>query len=341
MNRLFLFVLLILATFLACSQRSSFQSQWQWNLKGRSYADPLIDGSNVYVVSQAGEVIAGNYKDGVKKWTQKMNSAIISSPTISGDSLIVATQSGLVYSLNKNTGAEIWKRALNEGVEAPLTSDQQIIFIPTATGNLHALSAAEGKTVWIHRGSVKFNAKPLLHNSYIFIGGWDGNLISLKMDGTLNWRFKASSKITEDAVGHKNIVYTVTHGDSIYALDVPTGRLLWSYKASYPSNLLHLTERILFGDLKGTVHSLHPLTGKLIAKAQLDRKPIQRIYNCNGQSMVITGKILRFDPPSGQSQIMFSEQPPAFKIACTGDMFIVTDEVYSVRGYLSTVHKSK
>lgn len=334
MNRLPL--LLILLLFIACQQQPSFQ--WQWNLTGRSYADPLIEGSTVYVVSQAGEVIAGNYKDGTKKWRQKMNSPIVSTPTISGNSLIVATQSGDVYALNKITGAEVWKRPLGETVEAPLNSHQQMIFIPTASGNLYCLSQTEGKTVWVHRGSLKFNTRPVLQNSYIFIGGWDGNLLSLKMDGSLNWSFKTSGRITEDAVGFKNIVYTATHDASIYALEAPTGRRLWSYKASYPSNLVHLNDRLLFGDLKGSLYSLHPLTGKLIGKAQFDRKPIERIYDCDGQGMIVTGKILRFDPTKEMSEIIFSGQPGVFKLACTKDMLIVTDKLYGVRGYSRNGH---
>jgi outer membrane protein assembly factor BamB len=315
----------------ACQQGNSVL--WQWNLKGRSYADPLIDGSLVYIVSQAGEVVAGDINDGSKKWNLVLGKPIVSTPAISGAQIYVATQSGDLYALNKSTGAQLWKTHLEDHVEAALNVDRKMVIVPTTSGNLYSISASSGKSLWMHRGTGKINTRAIIQEPYIFSADWSGNLTSLKLDGSTNWIYKTSRRITEDPVVIKNIVYTATHDDSIFALEVPTGRLIWNYKIPYPSNLLYFKDRLLFGDLKGFVHSLHPLTGKLIGSSRIDRNPIQKLYSCLGECMVLSSELSRYDPLTNKSEIILRVKPSPYRIACTKEMLIVTDEFFGVRGY--------
>ena len=105
MKRIFLLPIFLL---LLTSCNSSNKLVWQWTLESRCYAQPIIDGNNVYVVSQSGEVVSGEYRTGKKNWSIKVNGPVLGDPDFDQDKVYVATQNGFVLALKKRK----WKRKL-------------------------------------------------------------------------------------------------------------------------------------------------------------------------------------------------------------------------------------
>jgi outer membrane protein assembly factor BamB len=304
---------------------------WQWKLESRSYAEPVLDDKMVYVVSQAGEVVAGDYRTGKIFWKKKMAGPILAAPALTQTSLFTATENGYVYSLNKTTGDAIWKIHLNDTFIAPLSTFSNLVLVPSGTGSLRAISQSTGKIEWEQTGNKKYNARAMVTDSYILIGGWEKKFQCLRLDGTLNWSFQTGGILVEDATVLKNAVFLSARDNHIYSFEIPTGRMRWRFPVKSPTRTILVNNQIVFADDAGILYVLHPENGELIRKIFV-RKNISQIYPSQKGCIVIASSAYDIDLKSGDISLMFRWPEPIFKMAITNEILIATDELYSVLG---------
>src|SRR3989304_8992557 len=198
-------VIFLIAVTLFCSGAGT--PLWQWRLQSRCYADPVVDGKRVFVVLGAGEVISGRYETGEREWEQKLRGGIVATPAVSSGALFAATQNGIVCCLEKTTGKERWCRTfVSDAFEAPLSIAGDLILAPSVNGNLYPLAQSDGSTRWMHSGNRKYNTAAVVESRYIYIGGWDGDFLCLRQDGSIVWQWTAPAPIVENALIYKNLV---------------------------------------------------------------------------------------------------------------------------------------
>ncbi len=331
MKRIFLLPIFLL---LLTSCNSSNKLIWQWTLESRCYAQPIIDGKNVYVVSQSGEVISGEYTTGKKNWSIKANGPVLGDPDFDQDKVYVATQNGSVLALKKGNGSVSWSVNFpEEHFTAPLTVVKDMVLVPSRTGNLYSLSVSDGTLRWKLEGNAKYNTKAISQGSHLFIGGWGHDFYCLNLDGSINWRYKASHVIVENAMIHKNTVYFTAHDHFVYALDLQTGRLKWRFRADHPdpTEMILIGNEILFGSADA-IEVLDPQTGKRIRQIKAQRI-VERIYPLNDKVVMVSKNIYKIEPKSGAIEKLILDKGPFFKIAFTPDRYIVSDELSSIYGY--------
>ena len=304
---------------------------WQWKLESRSYADPVIDQNNVYIVSQSGEVIAGEFQTGKILWKQKVDGAILAAPALSTTSLFTATESGKIYALDRQTGNPIWKRQLKDNFLAPLSLTSELVLVPSGKGILYAVSPATGETKWERPGNTKYNTPAVIHNEHILIGGWANSFYCLRLDGTINWTFKTGGIIAEEATTLKNSVFFSARDNYVYSLDVQTGRLLWRFPASQATRTVLVDGKIVFVDDLGILYVVQPENGNLIQKIHA-KKQISQIYSFSNQCILVSGNIFHVDLEHGKIESMYRLPQPLFKLARSNDMLIATDQLYTVFG---------
>ncbi len=324
----------LIAVFLIACPGSSNKLAWQWTLESRCYAQPIIDGNNVYIVSQAGEVISGNYKTGKKNWSIKVNGPVLGDPEFDQDHVYVSSQNGYVLALKKSNGGVSWSTSFpEEHFTAPLTLVKEMLLVPSRTGTLYSLSISDGHVLWKLEGNMKYNTKAIVQGSHLFIGGWGHDFYCLNLDGSVNWRYKASHVIVENAMVHKNDVYFTAHDFNVYALDLQTGRLKWRFRADNldPTELLLIGNELVFGS-GNFIEILDPQTGKRIRKIKAPRI-VERIYALDGNVVMVSKNIYKIDIKSGAIQKLISGKGPYFKIAFTPDRYIVSDENSGVFGF--------
>jgi outer membrane protein assembly factor BamB len=67
-------------------------------------------------------------------------------------------------------------------------------------------------------------------NGRVLVGSYSGRFIAFDAPtGDVLWSFKANGKISGSATVIGNVVYFATLKERTYALNVRTGKLLWSY----------------------------------------------------------------------------------------------------------------
>lgn len=328
------FFLLLLTISLLISCGSSTKLVWLWSLQSRCYAQPILDGNNVYIVSQKGEVISGDIDTGKKNWSIKVNGPILADPDFNQDHLFVSTQNGSVIALKKKDGGVFW--SINYPAEpftAPLTVVNEMLLAPSRTGTLYAFSTKDGQLLWKHEGNQKYNTKVIVKDPYLLIGGWNSDFFCFRMDGSINWKYKASFRIVENALVHNNDVYFTAHDSYIYALDIPTGNLKWRYRADYdqPTEMLLIRNELLFGS-KDFLEILDPQTGKRIRRIETPRI-VDRLYAWNNKCVFVSTNVYIVDPKKGGVEVLIPGKGPYFKIAFGKQRFVVSDENTGVYGY--------
>lgn len=294
----------------------------------------MLDGKNVYIVSQKGEVVSGEIETGEKHWSIKVNGPILGDPDFDRDHVFVATQNGSVVALKKKDGSVFWSISYpDEAFTAPLTVVNGMLLVPSRNGILYALSTQDGHVVWKHEGNSKYNTKVIVDGPYLFIGGWANDFYCFRMDGTVNWRYKASHVIVENALIHNNDVYFTAHDSHIYALEIPTGRLKWRFRADYPepTEMLWIGNELLFGSAD-FLEVLDPQTGKRIRRIKVPRT-VDRLYSWKNQCVFASKNVYLVDPKTGQSKVLIPGKARFFKIAFAQDRFIISDEDTNVYGF--------
>lgn len=321
-------IVLLLLGLIACDQSS--HPLWRWKLQSRCYADPVIDGRTLYIVSAAGEVIAGEPDHGKQTWAKRIPGSIVAAPAVSDRMLFVATQKGDVFALEKKSGKQVWRKQFSgEGVEAPLVLMNDQLLVPSDKGTLYALSVEDGKIRWSVAGNGKYNAGPILGDSLIFVGGWAGRFLGLSSDGTLRWEFAAQERITENALLHKNRVFVSTDNKFVYAFDAPSGKFLWRFQTSDPTNIVVIGNELIFGSESGLI-VLRPEDGSLLRKINIHKR-VNRVYSNGSDCLVIADRVYRVNPSSGKFSAI--ELPPGdspFKLAWTPGVLVITNQLYSV-----------
>lgn len=303
---------------------------WQWTLESRSYAEPVVDGNKVYVVSQAGEIISGDCQTGKQIWRKKVRAPILAAPAFSEKLLFVGTEEGDIYAMDKTNGREVWKKHFADHFVAPLTVAPKMVLAPSRDGTLYALSLDSGDLLWQHQGNRKYNTRAVVSGTNILVGGWARDFYCLRMDGSVNWRFKTGYVIVEDPVVHNGVVYFTSHDHYVYAITIASGKLLWRFLARpHPTNPLLIKNELVFGDEKQFLFFLHPESGKLLRKMNINKR-MSRLFEWSGKCLIVSQKVYEVDPELGKLSVFLALPQPVFKLAFAPRILIATDELYSV-----------
>ncbi len=320
-------ILVLLLVLTGCNSRKPV---WQWTLESRSYAEPVVDRNHVYVVSQAGEIISGDCQTGKQLWRKKVAAPILAAPAFSEKLLFVGTEEGDIYAVDKTNGREVWKKHFADHFVAPLTTTGEMVLAPSRNGILYALSQNSGEPLWKHQGNRKYNTRAVVSGTNILVGGWAHDFYCLKMDGSVNWKFKTGYVIVEDPVVHNGVVYFTSHDHYVYAITVASGKLLWRFLARpHPTNPLLIKNELVFGDERKFLFFLQPESGKLLRKMNTNI-PMKRLFQWSGKCLIVSHKVYEVDPELGKLSVFLALPQPVFKLAFAPGILIAADELYSV-----------
>jgi outer membrane protein assembly factor BamB len=322
---------LLLLLFTACRNDKPV---WQLSLESRSYAQPVIDGDSVYVISEAGEVIASNYRTGTKLWKQKLGAPIFGDPAVSEQLLYAGTEKGELAAFDKKSGAQRWRKDFpNNSFVSPLTVHDDTLFAPSRTGVLYALQTKTGDTIWTFTDAKVLMAGVAIRDPYVLIGGWDRSMDCLDLKtGDVKWRFQIDEPIVGTALVTNNQVIFGGHEHAFWALDIPTGKLLWKRDARLHSNGVLLENQFVYG-IRNVLCVVDSRNGTVLRQVQT-KGNIDSVYNRDGRIIVLSkNKMYRIDVDTLQSTLLLSTEQPFYRAAFPPGMTIVSDQLYTVRGY--------
>ncbi|MGP4123222.1 MAG: outer membrane protein assembly factor BamB [Sodalis sp. (in: enterobacteria)] len=215
-------------------------------------------GNRVYVGSELAKVYALDTQNGKLIWETTVAGEALSTPVVSDGVVLVHTSNGILQALNEANGAVNWSINLDmppltlRGESAPTTALGAAI-VGGDNGRVSAVMINQGQLIWQQRISqpsseteiARLNdveTTPVVLNSVVYALAYNGNLAALDLhSGKILWSQEIGS-VTNLLVDNGRI-YLVDQNDRVTALDTQSGAILW-----HQNNLLHrnLTSPVLY-----------------------------------------------------------------------------------------------
>ena len=203
-----------------------------------------------------GDVVAVWISNGTVAWRHPTASIDFSSPAVYDGSVYVGVM-GLyntttqvtwsppfgVLALDAATGTEQWFFATNDFVAASPLATPHLVVVPSKDGNLYALNRTTGRLAWKDALQAGVSSPALSGDTLVVAGGSFGGQGTVSgvflYGGSVLWTFHPNGPVQASvtvAGGLANIApgglaYFATNvpNGTVYALDVSTGALVWSY----------------------------------------------------------------------------------------------------------------
>ena len=239
---------------LTAAQVPQLKLKWAFGFPGglSAYGQPTVVAGRVFVGTDTGYVYALDARTGCVFWSYRAKGTVRSAPVVGRIQGVKGVRWGLffgdfhanAYGLDAETGRELWTRNLDDHVVARITAGPAVyqgrVYVPvssseefnasvldypccTGRGSVAALDAATGRLVW--QSWVVEKPRPVRKNSkgvqlYAPAGGsvWNSPTVD-PARGALY--FGTGDGETEPAPSTT---------DAVMAVDIKTGRRLWSYQ---------------------------------------------------------------------------------------------------------------
>ena len=223
--------------------------KWAYAFDGdiTAFAQPTVIDGHVFVGSAGGVIQALRAESGCIEWTYQaggpVRSAIVAAPLGKNHALLFADLTGWYYALEAETGHQLWKKRPEEHEATRLTGaslvHDGVVYVPAASweetrslnpdyqcctfrGSITALRVRDGETVWktyMIPDTPKQSGKNSAGTPQFAPSGagvWATPTLDLKR------------RLLYVATGDSYSAPASQTSDSIVALDLATGRMVWS-----------------------------------------------------------------------------------------------------------------
>lgn len=179
----------------------------------------------------------------------------------------------------------LWKVKTGGQVISSPTVSKGVVYIGSSDQSLYALDAVSGDIKWTYKTGGSINSTPLVAQEKVMFLSYDGYFYGLdQTTGNLMWKFKTGGeKIFEvkdyyngsfkpdfwdfylsSAVNKDNLVYFGSSDTNLYALNIETGKKVWSYKtgASIHSSPAISDNTLVVGSWDSGIYGINATTGE-------------------------------------------------------------------------------
>jgi outer membrane protein assembly factor BamB len=123
------------------------------------------------------------------KWTYQSEANVISTPAVTTNYVVFGNQAGTLTALNKRTGKASWKYETKGPIFSSPAISKNKIVLGSADGFIYCLRE-NGKLTWKYKTNAAVLGAPLIHNERVYIGGSDSNFRALDLiTGKQLWSF--------------------------------------------------------------------------------------------------------------------------------------------------------
>jgi len=230
------------AGYVAAFSRDKGKKLWRVNTKLRLGGGVGVGESHIYVGSYEGDVLALNRDNGEIAWQTNVASEVLAAPQEDNGVVVVPTSDGHLYGHRSDNGQRIWTHQrqtpalILQGASAPVPLDDRVLS-GFASGHLDMLNIADGKLIWsvtagVPQGRteleriVDIDSDIVVHNDIIYVASYQGRVSALNIDsGRPLWSRELSSYA--GLAADNNALYVSDADDKVWALDLSTGATLW------------------------------------------------------------------------------------------------------------------
>ncbi len=173
----------------------------------RGSSAPVIQGRNVYVGYDSGEVVALALADGSQQWEQRVAEAegrseldrmvdIDGELVVTPGELYAVSYKGEIMAMDPASGRPLWTRDVASFTGLSLDGDR--LLLSDVRGTVWALDRRSGAAMWRQDGLAhRWLTTPAVHGDYAVVGDFDGYLHWLRLD---NGELAARTRLGRKAI---------------------------------------------------------------------------------------------------------------------------------------------
>lgn len=231
---------------------------------------PAVSGNTLVAASAEGEIEAFDRQNGKSLWDIDLKRPLTGAVGIGGGRVFVSSADGRLWALDLATGEKLWKQPVGGEVLAPAVADDSLVAVATFDGRLVGLDAADGKPRWSYSVtppvlSLRASSSPVLVEGAVIAGFASGKVVAVNADnGQLYWESRVgvsqgSSEIERlvDIAAEPLLadgkLFVVAYQGELSALELRSGRKLWSRKASSFGAISDGYSNIYVANVEGSV----------------------------------------------------------------------------------------
>ena len=288
-------------------------------LKDVSGGGLAVGGTQLFVTTGFGTVVALDTASGAELWTQDLASYGGASPTVYGDLLYIAARDGAAWAIDTSNGRIKWQvagptvAASHTGGPGPAVSDKYAVF-PFGTGDVLASFRKGGLRSWssglsgarlgLASTQVRdLTGQPVIEGSSVYLASSAGRMAAVDLNTGLRiWTAKQGSQ------GHILVaggaIFAVSDAGNLIRLSKDDGALIWSTplpkftKKSVKSRAkIHAHYgpilaggRLILASSDGLIRQFNPADGTLITTVDLPSGAASAPIVVNGTLYVLNTK---------------------------------------------------
>jgi len=241
-------------------------------------------------ISYGSQTFAIGLKNGGLLWrypSDKDGSRQVYASPATGDGLVVVGDyNGILIALDQTNGTRKWEfdTANNRYVGSVLISDG-MVYAPNTDHYLYALDT-EGNLKWKFKGVGPNWAKPLADMNMVYLASMDHNFYAFDKEFSSNdlvnaedgsktllpnakWNIDLGMAVVGNPVMTDGVVYVATIEGRLFAIDVESKKLLWSFNdhgdlGAVWGTPVVMDEAIFVADVNGNIYAVDVLDGSAL-----------------------------------------------------------------------------
>lgn len=228
---------------------------------------PVIANQHLYIADADGSLTAMDATNGKNLWEVstlkgssgfwsrgKDNVQITGGPGYGENTVFLGTNEADVIAVDANSGEELWRSTLTSEILSAPQRANNIVVVRTLDGKVFALDGKNGKRMWIYERAtpnltLRGTSKPVIYNGVVLAGFDAGRLAALDLNsGRLMWEARITTArgsnpielmvdIDADPLVVNGIIYVASFQGQVAAVQLESGRILWTRDTSSFSNI--------------------------------------------------------------------------------------------------------
>jgi outer membrane protein assembly factor BamB len=255
---------------------------------------PIYWDGSVYAADYKGRVVAVNAETGSVRWEVKTELPLSGGPGINGDNLFIATENGEVHTLSTADGTLLWTAQVSSEILAAPVAGDGVVVIRCVDGRIFGLDEESGRRLWIYDRSVPLltlrgNSVPVIWAGVAYIGYDGGEVIALDIEtGLIIWEqtvvtsegrseLERLSDIDGDMVYVASDLIVSSYKNRLASLAADSGRLLWFKDIASSTGVVVDRTNLAVSDQTGHLWLLDRRNGSTVWKQdQLENRQLTR-----------------------------------------------------------------
>ena len=258
---------------------------------------PVIVNQRLYVADSAGNVGAMDAINGKRLWQKKISASesvdgksgwfrggdihITGGPGYGENTLMIGSQEGEVISLSAENGSELWRTRVSSEILSPPQRTADVAIVRTIDGKVFGIDANKGRRLWIYDRTVppltlRGTSTPAIDSGIVVAGFDGGKMAALDVrTGKLLWETSIAAArgrselermvdIDSEPMIVDGVVYIATFQGHVAAVQLETGRILWSNDLSSYAGFSVDEQSIYVTDEDSHVWALDRINGTIL-----------------------------------------------------------------------------